>query len=328
MEIKMKIIFGLIIFTLSSLIYIPTADAQLGKRLKERAKKAAENKVEQKLSNEVEKAAERAVEKSWNSIFGEEFGSEGDGINVSFAMNSNAVTEDAYSFDITSTMEIETVSKDGTVEGPMIMQMHFNENELYSGTKFSGEEMEGSEGEMFMIYDLKNESMVMLMDGEDGKFSFAYDWKQAQQLAEEFSEFEEEEEAEMETGAESDTEAVSEPETTVKEYNFEKIGTKTIAGLECQGYKTENENSVMEYWVTQDEDIGIYKMLRTNEQTKHLKGNVPDDYPAGMLMEMTQENLKSGEKTIMRVTDINRNASVTYNMSDYPSMSFGNQNKE
>ncbi|NBC28166.1 MAG: DUF4412 domain-containing protein [Bacteroidetes bacterium] len=314
---------------MSSLIYIPTADAQLGKRLKERAKKAAENKVEQKLSNEVEKAAERAVEKSWNSIFGEEFGSEGDGINVSFTMNSNAVTEDAYSFDVTSTMEIETVTEDGTVEGPMIMQMHFNENELYSGTKFSGEEMEGSEGEMFMIYDLKNESMIMLMDSEDGKFSFAYDWKQAEQLAEEFSEIEEEqEETEMESGAEDEAKTVSEPDNSVDEYQFEKIGTKTIAGLECQGYKTEDDDSVMEYWVTQDEDIGIYNMLRTNEQTKHLKGNVPDDYPAGMLMEMTQENLKSGEKTIMQVTDINRNASVTYTMNDYPTMSIGNQNKE
>lgn len=306
-----------------------SAEAQILNRLKDKAKGAAENKVEEKLSNEVEKAAERAVEKSWNSIFGEEFGSEGDGINVSFTMNSNAVTEDAYSFDVTSTMEIETVSKDGTVEGPMIMQMHFNENELYSGTKFSGEQMEGSEGEMFMIYDLKNESMIMLMDSEDGKFSFAYDWKQAQQLAEEFSEMEEEqEETEMESGAEDETNTVSEPDNSVDEYTFEKIGTKNIAGLECQGYKTEDDNSVMEYWVTQDEDIGIYNMLRTNEQTKHLKGNVPDDYPAGMLMEMTQKNLKSGEKTIMQVTDINRNASVTYTMSDYPTMSIGNQNKE
>jgi hypothetical protein len=59
-----------------------------------------------------------------------------------------------------------------------------------------------------------------------------------------------------------------------------------------------------------------------NEQTKHLKGNVPENYPAGMLMEMTQEDLKSGEMIVMKVTDINRNASVTYTMSDYPAMSF------
>jgi hypothetical protein len=305
----MRELIAFLIITLTSLAFVSTADGQIFNRLKDRAKKAAEEKVEEKLSNEVEKAAERAVEKSWQSIFGEEFGSEGDGINVSFAMNSNAVTEEAYRFDVITTMEVETIEGNGSSEGPMIMKMHFNEDEAYSGTKFSGEQIDESEGEMFMIYDLKNESMVMLMENEDGKFSFAYDWKQAQMLAQDFE------------NMESDEGMVSDEEEMEEWENFEEIGTKTIAGLECRGYRSENEESVMEYWVTEDEDLGIFKMLRMNEQTKHLKGNVPENYPAGMLMEMTQEDLKSGEKIVMKVTDINRNASVTYTMSDYPAMS-------
>lgn len=309
----MRELIAFLIVALASLSFVSTADGQIFNRLKDRAKKAAEDKVEEKLSNEVEKAAERAVEKSWQSIFGEEFGSEGDGINVSFAMNSNAVTEEAYRFDVITTMEIETVQKNGNSEGPMIMKMHFNDAEAYSGTKFSGEQIDDSEGEMFMIYDLKNESMVMLMENEDGKFSFAYDWKQAQMLAQDFENMDSDEA----------TASDEEEEVEMEEWeNFEEIGTKTIAGLECRGYRSENEESVMEYWVTEDEDIGIYKMLRVNEQTKHLKGNVPENYPAGMLMEMMQEDLRSGEKTTMRVTDINKNASVTYTMSDYPAMSF------
>jgi hypothetical protein len=305
----MRELIAFLIITLTSLAFVSTADGQIFNRLKDRAKKAAEEKVEEKLSNEVEKAAERAVEKSWQSIFGEEFGSEGDGINVSFAMNSNAVTEEAYRFDVITTMEVETIEGNGSSEGPMIMKMHFNEDEAYSGTKFSGEEIDESEGEMFMIYDLKNESMVMLMENEDGKFSFAYDWKQAQMLAQDFE------------NMESDEGMVSDEEEMEEWENFEEIGTKTIAGLECHGYRSENEENVMEYWVTEDEDLGIQKMLRMNEHTKHLKGNVPENYPAGMLMEMTQEDLKSGEKIVMKVTDINRNASATYTMSDYPAMS-------
>ena len=307
----MRELIAFLVVTLVSLSFVSTADGQIFNRLKDRAKKAAEDKVEEKLSNEVEKAAERAVEKTWQSIFGEEFGSEGDGINVSFTMNSNAVTEEAYRFDVITTMEVETFEANGNSEGPMIMKMHFNETESYSGTKFSGEQIDESEGEMFMIYDLKNESMVMLMESEDGKFSFAYDWKQARMLAEDFEKLD------------SDSSSVTEVEETDEWQNFEEIGTKTIAGLECRGYRSENEESVMEYWVTNDEDLGIQKMLRINEQTKHLKGNVPENYPTGMLMEMTQEDLNSGEKTTMRVTDINRNASVTYTMSDYPAMSFG-----
>ena len=304
----MRGLITFLIITLTSLLFASTADAQIFNRLKERAKNAAENKVEEKIGNEIEKAAERAVEKSWKAIFGDEFGSEGDGINISFAMNSNAVTEDAYHFDVITTMEVETVQRNGSSDGPMIMKMHFNHAEAYSGTQFSGEQIEMSEDDIFMIYDLKNESMVMLMENEDGKFSFAYDWKQARMLAEDFEE--------MSADSDYDDEEMEEW------VNFEEIGTKTIAGLECRGYRSENEDSVMEYWVTQDEDLGIQKMLRINEQTKHLKGNVPENYPTGMLMEMTQEDLSSGERMTMRVTDINKNASVTYTMSDYPAMSF------
>jgi len=304
----MRELIAFLIVTLVSMAFASTADAQIFNRLKERAKNAAENKVEEKLGNEIEKAAERAVEKTWRSIFGDEFGSEGDGINVSFAMNSNAVTEEVYRFDVITTMEVETIQKNGSSDGPMVMKMHFNEAEAYSGTKFSGDQIDMSEGDMFMIYDLKNESMVMLMENEDGKFSFAYDWKQARMLAQDFEE----------TSADSDYD-----DEDIEEWeNFEEIGTKTIAGLECRGYRSENEDSVMEYWVTRDEDLGIQKMLRINEQTKHLKGNVPANYPAGMLMEMTQEDLNSGEKMTMRVTDINKNASAAYTMSDYPAMSF------
>lgn len=301
---------------LLSLAFASTADAQLFNRLKERAIKAAENKIEEKLSNEVEKAAERAVEKSWQSIFGEEFGKKGDGINVSFTMNSNAVTEETYSFDVITTMEVQTDQENCDSDGPMIMKMHFNNTEAYSGTGFSGEQVDESEGEMFMIYDLKNESMIMLMENEDGKFSFAYDWSQARMLAEDF------EKMEADSSVDSDEEDMDEWD------NFEEIGTKTISGLECRGYRSESEYSVMEYWVTDDEDLGIQKMLRINDQTKHLKGNVPENYPTEMLMEMIQEDLNSGEKTTMRVTDINRNAFVTYSMSDYPAMSFGNRSQE
>lgn len=314
----MRAIIAFLIATLAFLAFASTANAQILNRLKNRAKKAAENKVEEKISNEVEKAAEQAVEKSWQSIFGEEFGSEGDGVNVSFTMNSNAETEDVYTFDVVTTMEVESHSKGEESDGPMIMKMHFSDAGNYSGTQFSGEQMENSEGEMFMIYDLKNESMVMLMDSEDGKYSFAYDWKQAESLMQDFEKMEEEYEMDSDD-EESDIE--SEPDDM---QNIKEIGTKTIAGLQCRGYLSESDGTRMEYWVTEEqEDLGIYKMLRINEQTKELRGNVPDNYPSGgMLMEMTQEDLNSDQITTMKVTDINKNASVSYAMSDYPPMSF------
>lgn len=317
----MREIIGLIIFAIMFLAFASTAEAQLLNRLKDRAKNAAENRVEQKIGDEVEKAAERMVENSWNSIFGDGFNESGDGFNIPFSLNSNAVTEDAYNFDVVTTMEIETTKKNGKTDPPMIMQMHFNENELYSGTKFSGEQMDEAEGEIFIIYDLKNESMVMLMESEEGKFSFAYDWRQAREFAEEYAEKNPETEDIQYSDYEDDYEGNNdEPDHW---QDFEKIGTKTIAGIECHGYTSQNDDVRMEYWVTNDEDFGIHNMLRTNSQTKQLKGKVPDDQPIGMLMEMMHEDINTGEKTTMRVTEINRNTRINYNMADYPAMSFG-----
>ena len=318
----MRVIITCLIIAFSYVALASTANAQLFNRLKDRAKKAAENKVEEKISNEVEKAAERAVEKSWQSIFGDEFGSEGDGINVSFTMNSNAATEDIYTFDIVTTMEVENISQDGETDGPMIMKMHFNEAESYSGTHFSGEQMDDSEGDMFMIYDMKNESMVMLMESEDGKYSFAYDWANGQALMQEFERIESqyEGEADAEESSENSMDQSDLPE-------IEELGTSMIAGYECRGYRIDTDETWMEYWIADQEDLGIYKMLRINEQTKELRGHVPENYPqGGMLMMMTQRDHDTGDVTTMKVTDINKNANVTYTMSDYPPMTISTSN--
>lgn len=56
-----------------------------------------------------------------------------------------------------------------------------------------------------------------------------------------------------------------------------------------------------------------------------MKGRMPADYPQGMMLEMTSTNTGSGEKVMMRVTNIDTNAHVTYAMSDYPKMKMGTE---
>lgn len=313
----MKECIGFTVFTMLLVCFSATAEAQLLNRLKDRAVNAAENRVEQKIGDEVERAAERMVENAWNSAFGYDPDDAGSGFTIPFSFNSNAATEDFYSFDIVTTMEIETTDSEGKSEEPLVMQMLFNENELYSGTKFSGAQMEEAEGEIFIIYDMKNESMVMLMESNDGNFSFAYDWKQAAKFAQEY--------AEMDQDADysDDYEETDHYEEFDYWQDFEKLGTRTIAGIESQGFLAQDENVRTEYWVSQDQDFGIYNMLRTNSHNKQLRGKVPEDYPIGMLMELIHEDLTTGEITTMKVTEIDDMASVQYRMSDYPAMSFG-----
>lgn len=307
----MKFVTGFTISVISILILASAADAQILKKLKNKAKKATEDKVEQKIDQEIEKKAEQMVENSWDAFFGTEYDESGNPKKSPFTLSSSANVEETYQFDMVTTMEIENIRENGKNEPPMLMNMLFNEDEMYTGTRFSGEQMEGADGEVFIIYDLKNEAMVMLMDSEDGKFSFAYDWKQAEEYADKFGEMYEDEEVERNEEMEDDFQ------------QFKKIGTKTVSGKSCDGFESLTSESRMEIWLTEDEDLGIQRMFQVNSQAKQLKGKVPQDYPAGMMMEMTHEELNSGEKTVMKVTDINKNANITYNMTEYPSMSFG-----
>lgn len=284
------------------------AEAQIMNRLKDRAKKAAADKAEEKVAEQVEKA----VERSWNAIFGEMITDSTNRNRIPFSISSNVKTEDTYQFNTITTMEIRTVNKDEEQEPPVIMNMHFNKDGEYTGTKFESEEMKQEDDDLFVIYDFKNSAMLMLMDNEDEKFSFAYDWQQSFESAEEDSLFDEE----------ANWENVEEWQ------DYKRIGSKTIQGYQCDGYRSENDNEIVEVWVTRDAELGMNNLFKANANAKQMKGKIPEDYPYGMIMEMQMENLNNGEKTTMEVTDIDENANIRYAMDDYPAMSLGNKPSE
>jgi hypothetical protein len=289
-------------------------EAQILNRLKQRAQDRVERKVEEKIENKVNQSADRMVDNAWDSIFGETESSDSDGRRAfPFTLNSNVTTEEAYHFGIITTMEIQT-EKDGKKEAPAIMQMHFNENEMYTGTRYQGEEMQSGEGDVFLIYDLKNSAMIMLMSSEDGKFSFAYDWTETRAMIEE-----------MEQADEADVEA----EDDVNYWQgYEKIGQKEIVGYQCDGYRSTDENTISEVWITREAAYGMETMFQANANSKQLRGRIPEDYPHGMLMEMITEDPDSGERMTMKVTDIQKNARVIFQMSDYPNIGVAMQDNE
>lgn len=311
----MKILISCITSVLMLCSLSVSTEAQLLNRMKKKAKDAAAQKAEEKMAEAIQRKAEQMVEKSWSNIFGEwEEDADGNRLPPMFSMNSNVTTEEAYRFTTITTMEIEMMDKNGKKEPPTIMRMHFNEDEMYTGTSYENEEMQQQNGDVFIIYDFKNSAMIMLMSSEEDKFSFAYDWKQSMQMAEKYN-----------------TEELSENAEEMEEdmwKGYSKIGTKNIAGYTCEGYRSENEQTVTEIWVTNEADFGMQRMFHANANTKYLRGSIPSDYPQGMMMAMESHNLDTGERMIMQVTDVNQNAKVTYIMSDYPTMSLGQQQKE
>lgn len=286
------------------------AEAQLLNRLKKKAQQAAERKAEEKLAEQVQKMAEQMVERSWNEVFGD-FSADSSSAGFSFKINSNVKTEENYTFNFVTVMDIQTTDQNGKSEPPVTMFLHFNKKEPYTGTRFESEEMKKEDGDLFIIFDYKNSAMLMLMQNKKDKFSFAYDWNQAlRQVPDSLREYE---------GSE---------DTPDQWENYTRIGNKDILGYSCDGYKSEDEHTTYEVWVTRDLNYGMQNMFMANANTKQLKGKIPEDYPYGMMMEMISEDLDSRETTTMKVTDIKRNASIKYAMKDYPSMSFGSHKTE
>ncbi|MDZ7658255.1 DUF4412 domain-containing protein [Fodinibius sp.] len=300
----MRFLIGIITTLLLTSMSVD-AEAQLLNRLKKKAKEAAEQKAEEKLTEQVERAAQRAVERSWNSIFGEWEADSSGGMRVPFSMNSNIKTEDRYSFQTITTMEVRSRDKNGKEEPPMYVDMHFSNDDFYTGTKFHSQEMKKEEGDFFIIYDLKNEAMLMLMENEGNKFSFGYKWDQ--QIIE--------------------NDSLSQDEADWEELEewrgYEKIGSKNILGYRCDGYRSETDGETVEIWVTRDEDFGMTKLFKAQSNAKQMRDKIPEEYPYGMIMDMKSENSNTGEQMTMKVTDIKKNENISYSMSDYPPMSFG-----
>jgi hypothetical protein len=272
-------------------------------RLKKKATDAIEQKAADKVEEKVSQMMQKMAEKSFSSAFGDSASAGGasgkGGGGLPFSLGTNAKTEDRYTFNVVTTMEIvSSKSADKAV-----LTMHFNSSEPYTGTAISSGDRKTSDGSAFIILDAKNQSMVMLMASDKSKFSMAYDWKEALTYAK--------------SVAGTPKEQVN--WDTVKVWrNWSRIGSKTIAGFSAEGYRSTSPEASIELWVTRDGKLSVGNMFAANSGLKQMKGRLPADYPQGMLLEMTSVNSSTGEKVTMTVTNIDTNAHVTYAMADYP----------
>ncbi|MEO7362098.1 MAG: DUF4412 domain-containing protein [Gemmatimonadaceae bacterium] len=301
-------------FVASSALVATSASAQLG-GLRKRATDAVERKANQKIDQKIDEAAQKLVDNSFDSVFGVADGSNKSGGGKSggssriFAMLPNAPTEDHYDFDAVFTYDIESMPKgkpSNDDKGSMVML--FNSEGKYTGAKM-GSANKKDDAEIFAIFDVKNESMVMLMTSDKKeKMSMAYSWKDAKQYAA----------TQPPASGEVVTTTSASSGTPVKPMTFSSLGKKTIAGYSADGYKGENEDGDVEVWVSKDPKLSYGRMMGASSSMKQMHGVMPGSYPAGMMLEVTSTDRKSGDKGRMTVTSIDTKANMRIDMSEYP----------
>jgi hypothetical protein len=273
---------------------------------------AVSQKAQDNVNSKIDEMSQKMVDNTFATMFGDSAGTGvkgsggaagGPGATGSPFSLGNAKTEDSYTFNVVSTMEIESSKNTDKA----ILKMHFNTNEPYTGTSItSADPKKAQQGNAFIVFDAKNQAMVMMMASDKKKFSIAYGWAESQKFA---------------TAAATPKEQVN--WDTVKVWkSYSKIGTKTIAGYPADGYRLDSPDGNVEMWVSHDSKLSVGNMFGASSNLKQMQGRVPTDYPQGMLLQMISTN-KSGEKLTMTVTSIDTNAHVVYSMSDYPKMDMG-----
>jgi hypothetical protein len=280
-----------------------TSDAQILRSIQKKAADAVAQKAEAKLDQKIQQMADKMVDGTYDAMFGDlerSAGARAGSAASPFSMG-NAATEERYQFSLVVAMDVETRNANGASAGKAQMRMHFNPAEQYTGTLVVNDDTKKSGGEAFVIFDAKHESMVMLMQSEGNKFSMAYGWKDAAKAAE--------------------SATAGEPVDWDKAEswkNWTRIGTKTIAGYSATGYRSTDAEHTVELWVTRDRALTGAALFGANANLKQMRGRMPTDVPAGLLLAMTSTETKSGEQVTMTVTNIDTKANVSYTMSDYP----------
>jgi hypothetical protein len=324
---------------LMTILFAETANAQILQRLQSRAKEAVERSVERKIEDEVgrriDSMAEKAVDETFDRIFGSTGSTSENSSTGSTASNrrsrqssvnfmkrftdaSNITTENEYRFNIITTLEMETIKANGQSDGKMNMVFHYNDNSSYTGTRITSADLKDDASDAMIIYDFKNEVMVMMMNTDNSKFSIAYNWSEALKAIDETNEYSQV----AEYNADAAPLEMVGSSTHVDMPNFKHLGTKTISGYRSEGYLMEDDYSSNEIWVTNEIAYGMDRMFEANRSMPAVGNNLPGDYPSGMIMEMTSVDKETGSKFIMRTTEVNKNANVVFRMADYPVMSF------
>lgn len=203
-------------------------------------------------------------------------------------MGGNVKYEQAYKFDHTMTVEMRS-----SESNKKTLAKHYltdSGNNYGMATKDDGKKV-------MVIVDERNKSTITLMD-ENGE-------KQGMAMANNNAMM----------GQAKGMEDAYTSKSISKSASFTKTGeTKIIAGQTCYKYISKNNGASADLWfanvnLNTSKSMGIIDM-------KSMKGDVPQDFPKGLLMELNSTEA-DGTKVYYKVVSLKMNANVTVNLSSY-----------
>ena len=204
----------------------------------------------------------------------------------------NVPYEQNYDFDSWVKMEVRDFNDKGKETDYIVYDSYLTKDGVDYAMVYTDKKDQTT-----IIFDSKNSAVLILTDSDGDKMGIASE-VDPESLEEDMKEIQEEE------GIESII-----PQKTGK--------SKKILGYDCDEYLVEDEDMEAHMWVCDELGKQIRKEMI---DSRHTFGSVfiYAAYADGMVMEYEQINKKSGDRTVMEVTDLDLNKSHSISTRAYP----------
>lgn len=287
------------------------AASKAKQKLEQRAEKKAEEKIDGTIENQAKE--NEAAGQSRSETDGENSAQRDQrrmqGILKGIGLSGEPVPiEDSYSFSSRIQMHMESRDKNNkiTSEGEFISYM--NPDQLNFAYEILSGEM-NNKGKGIFIVDMKNKATLFLSEEEGERKGVVYGLDFSPEK----------------TVIEGDT---GNPDKEIRDLesinpHIKKTGrTKQIAGYPCEEYLFDDPDNEAEirYWLTDNLNLKSNNYLGLALKSPLWTTGVA----SGFLMESEALDKKSGERSLMQVTDVNVSAGKKFTMADYQITNLGN----
>ena len=317
----MKKIFPLVMMLFMVMCISESASAQgflnkLSKKVQDKIDKKVEKKVDEKVDEEIDKKLDEALDSQKDSDEQGMSNEEKQQVRLQKLMKGMGMSgepvpiEDSYSFNYKLQMHVESYDGTGKKESDGEFITYLNTKGKSFAYQFVGGDME-KRGEGTFIMDFDNKAMIILSDEEGKKNGIVYGLDMQGSSDSIFD---------AQTYKDLEDDEVS--DNITKSPYVKKTGrSKTIEGYKCDEYQYDNpeDDTKANFWISKDVDIATRDFMGTLLRSATYSHGMP----WGFVMESESEDTQTGERNVMKVTDINPKANKKFSMGNYQITNIG-----
>lgn len=217
-------------------------------------------------------------------------------------LSGNVDYKSTYQFDAFIQMEVSEYKKNGNLDEQVIYDTHISKDKIDYAMVFSDKDNKST-----IIFDQENSAMLILSDNDGEKTGFAMG---------------------IDSAAIYDQVEAYEEESDWDPYAAKKTGKKKdILGYSCEEYFIEDTATEVRMWISEELGKKVRKNMLSNQQTFGMAFYYAA-HANGMVLEYDVLDKDDGERTLMKVIDLDMNRSHSIPTRGYAIMSMKNQSPE